>query len=250
MSDLQTVWCTVYGPEKIFLSFCCGGSQWSEALSSIFTYWGARWAIWTLLHKFVFFWLQSRIQNWTESSKPFQRNTHSKECFEVCYESKFDFGESSLLRTGACFFHVARQKMKVCWNLVSHRKSSTQCLEWCPEGSSVSQAAICFTLSSILATWLGFFLSCSVSSSWCCTDQEVNNNKWCIAIRSSIEIAFHCVESAQGSQEAINFGLVLIHVSFALFSFPLWRRVLRTPPLPPLRQSAPITAGETGDTER
>ena len=38
-----------------------------------------------------------------------------------------------------------------------------------------------------------------------------------MAIRLSIKINFHDVESAKGLQEAINFGLSLIHVSFALF---------------------------------
>ena len=41
--------------------------------------------------------------------------------------------------------------------------------------------------------------------------------KNCMAIRSNIEMSFHVVESATGSQEAINFVSSLIHVSFALF---------------------------------
>ena len=37
-----------------------------------------------------------------------------------------------------------------------------------------------------------------------------------MAIRSNIEMSFYVVESAIGSQEAINFVSSLIHVSFVL----------------------------------
>ena len=84
-------------------------------------------------------------------------------------------------------------------------KSSTSCVECCLECSLVSQRVICCTLSSILATLLEFCLSAVFLRSGAARIQKVHKNK-CIAIRLSIEVSVYGVESAKGSQEAIQFG--------------------------------------------
>ena len=77
-----------------------------------------------------------------------------------------------------------------------------------------------------------FFLSCSVSALWCCTDQS---KKQQIILCSSFE-------SSRTRKVHRKLLILIFHLFMSVllyFSFPLWRRVLRTPPLPSLRQSAP-----------
>ena len=143
--------------------------------------------------------------------------THPKECIEVCSESNFNFGESSNTQNGSSPFSLHDENITKLSIFILCYKSKYSV------SSVMSRRQFCFTgsyslysfIDSCDVAWLLLVLQCFFLV--VLRGSKSKQQKNCMAIRLNIEMSFHVVESATGSQEAINFVSLLIHVSFALF---------------------------------